>query len=224
MRIVGALGAMSKSGPPRATASGTRRACLLRRPEDRQPAVARSRSPARPPSGTSLRGRSGSPSAAAAPSASAACRAPCRRRAGCRSARRGARPVRAAALARTISTYSRVLAERLPPRLPVPALDDLRPRRPEPEEEAAAGEEVERRRRHRRVRRRAAGDLHDRRAELDASSSSRRATRGRSRSPCPRPRRPTPSRTRDARPPARARSARAGSSPAARTPCRSRDA
>ena len=59
------------------------------------------------------------------------------------------------------------LLERLSPRLAVPALDDLWPRRPETEQEAAAGQEVERGRRHRRVRRRAAGDLHDRRAELD---------------------------------------------------------
>ena len=44
------------------------------------------------------------------------------------------------------------LPERLPPLLAVPALDDLRPRRPEPEQEAPAREQVERRRRHRRVR------------------------------------------------------------------------
>ena len=59
------------------------------------------------------------------------------------------------------------LAERLAPRLAVPALDHLWPRRSEPEQEAAAGEEVERRRRHRRVRGSASRDLHDRRAELD---------------------------------------------------------
>src|SRR4051812_25494567 len=59
------------------------------------------------------------------------------------------------------------LAERLAPRLAVPALDHLRPGAAEPEQEAAAREEVERRRRHRRVRRRAAGDLQDRGAELD---------------------------------------------------------
>ena len=50
---------------------------------------------------------------------------------------------------RTISTYSRVFVERLAPRLAVPALDDLRPGRAEPEQEAAAGEQVERGRRHR---------------------------------------------------------------------------
>ena len=59
------------------------------------------------------------------------------------------------------------LLERLAPGLAVPALDHLRPRGAEPEEEAPAGEQVERRRRHRRVRGRAAGDLHDRAAELD---------------------------------------------------------
>ena len=59
------------------------------------------------------------------------------------------------------------LRERLPPRLPVPALDDLRARRAEPEQEATAGEEVERRGRHRGVGRRAAGDLHDPGPELD---------------------------------------------------------
>ena len=59
------------------------------------------------------------------------------------------------------------LAERLAPRLAVPALHDLRARGAEAEQEAAAREQVERRRRHRRVRGRAAGDLHDRRAELD---------------------------------------------------------
>ena len=59
------------------------------------------------------------------------------------------------------------LLERLAPVLAVPALDDLRARGAEAEEKAPAGEQVERRRRHRRVRRRAAGDLHDRAAELD---------------------------------------------------------
>src|SRR5439155_23728027 len=54
------------------------------------------------------------------------------------------------------------LAERLAPRLPVPALDHLRSGVAEPEQEAATREEVERRRRHRRVSRRAPGDLHDR--------------------------------------------------------------
>ena len=49
----------------------------------------------------------------------------------------------------------------------MPALDHLRPRRAEAEDEAAARHQVERRRGHRRVRRRAAGDLHDRRADLD---------------------------------------------------------
>ena len=59
------------------------------------------------------------------------------------------------------------LRERLPPRLAVPALDDLRAGGSEPEQEAAAREQVERRRGHRRVRGRAAGDLHDRAADLD---------------------------------------------------------
>jgi len=45
------------------------------------------------------------------------------------------------------------LRHRFAPRLAVPALDDLRPRRPEPHQEAATREQVERRRRHRRVRR-----------------------------------------------------------------------
>ena len=59
------------------------------------------------------------------------------------------------------------LAERLPPLLPVPALDDLRPRRAEPHQEPAAREHVQRRGGHRRVRRRPSGQLHDRRAEPD---------------------------------------------------------
>ena len=60
------------------------------------------------------------------------------------------------------------LLERLAPRLAVPALDDLRPRGAEAEQEAAAGEQVERRGGHGGVRGRPAGDLHDRRPELDA--------------------------------------------------------
>ena len=114
------------------------------------------------------------------------------------------------------------LLERLSPRLAVPALDDLRPGRPETEQEAAAGQEVERGCRHRRVRRRAAGDLHDRRAELDPLRHRARARRARSRSRFPRPRRPMPSRIRAAPPPAPGRAARADSCRAARTPCRSR--
>src|SRR5581483_11176658 len=65
------------------------------------------------------------------------------------------------------------LHERLAPRLAVPALYHLRPGRPEPEQEAAAGHEVERGCRHRRIRRRATGDLHDRRADLDAARARR---------------------------------------------------
>ena len=44
------------------------------------------------------------------------------------------------------------LPERLPPLLPVPALDDLRAGRSEPQQEPPAGEQVERRRGHRGVR------------------------------------------------------------------------
>src|SRR5262249_62357795 len=54
-----------------------------------------------------------------------------------------------------------------PEPLPVPALDDLRPRDPEPEEEAAARELVQGRRGRRGHRRRARRHLHDRRAEMD---------------------------------------------------------
>ena len=88
-----------------APAPATRRSAASRR---------RSRTPARPPSARSPRGRSGSPPAAAAPSASAACRARCRPAPGCRSARRDARAARGAATARTISTYSRVFPSGFP--------------------------------------------------------------------------------------------------------------
>ena len=89
-------------------------------------------------------------------------------RTGSGSARRGARAASRRRTARTISTYSRVLPSGLPNGCAVPALDHLRPRHAEPEQEAAAA----------RAGRASspsspsfagvrAGDLHDRRAELD---------------------------------------------------------
>ena len=106
------------------------------------------------------------------------------------------RPTSRRSAVRTISMYSRVFAERLAPRLAVPALDDLRARGAEAEDEAAARHEVERRRGHRGVRGRAARDLHDRRADLDPArrrGEPREHARPRR---CPRPPRPRRSRSR----------------------------
>ncbi len=120
--------------------------------------------------------------------------------------------------ARTISTYSRVFPSGLPHGWPCQPSTTCGPDVPRPEQEAAAGDEVERRRRHRRVRGRAAGDLHDRRAELDAARLRRRSSAStRDRVGAPRLGRPRPSRSRAAPPPARAARGRRGSCRAVRS-------
>src|SRR2546427_709323 len=60
------------------------------------------------------------------------------------------------------------LHQRLAEGLPVPALDDLRPRHAQPHPEPPARERIERHRRHRRHRWRAPGDLHDGGAHANA--------------------------------------------------------
>ena len=80
--------------------------------------------------------------------------------------------------------------QRLAPRLAVPALDDLRPRRPEPEADTAARELVERGDGHRRRRGSACRHLHDRRAECDPVGASGDPRQGRHRVGSPGLRRP----------------------------------